>query len=775
MRQSQRGDEALRIQACVRARGALSLVAWGLGLIFWIPSHSPVFAFLPGLTLENDSAAVSFSLGRGDLTGLVVKNGGHELIDPEGTGPLWRIALMDGGEILPDQAGTFSSDRSEGGRSEFRMTWSSFNLEHAADLAVTATFTLGSQETKVRCRIGLANLGGLKIRGVAFPRLNGLKQREGESLAAPVWMGHWTNRARELLNPEGGSPRRWEWETPGLLSMQCLAWCGGGGPGILLAAEDVQQLRKQFAVVGDGKAGVGLEVFHQPPQGESDLKDYETPYDTVLTPFTGGWEAAAGIYRDWAIEQRWARESRLKTGRITDWAKETGLWVWNRGRSEGVLEPAALLQEHSGLPVSVFWHWWHGCPYDVWFPEYLPPREGAEPFRKALQKAHGQGVHALVYMNQRLWGMTARSWTEEGAERYAVKGPDGSIRPEVYNTFTQSPCASMCMGTEFWRNKYATVAEGAIELGVDGIYMDQACSSLACYDPTHGHPIGGGSYWMEGFKFLEGDIRRRAQPIRQVTLSGEGCGEAWLPHLDLMLSLQVSMERYAAPGEWEPIPFFQAVYHDHAILYGNYSSLTMPPYDDLWPEEFAPEEPLALLDRKFSPQFRMEQARAFVWGQQPSIANFIPRLLEERAEEMQFVLDLSRIRAKTLRFLRDGVMAPPIDYAAPEAEIPISRLSIYAGQREALKEYVKKVPLVLTTAWRSPEGTTGVAAANLSESPQPLQFTLTSESHEIPDSGVIRVIRAGGAEQPGVFEGGRAEVDFVMEPTSACVIELARE
>ena len=29
------------------------------------------------------------------------------------------------------------------------------------------------------------------------------------------------------------------------------------------------------------------------------------------------------------------------------------------------------------------------------------------------------------------------------------------------------------------------------ELGVDGIYMDQACSSLSCFDATHGHPLGG--------------------------------------------------------------------------------------------------------------------------------------------------------------------------------------------------------------------------------------------------------------------------------------------
>ena len=234
-------------------------------------------------------------------------------------------------------------------------------------------------------------------------------------------------------------------------------------------------------------------------------------------------------------------------------------------------------------------------------------------------------------MNQRLWGMTtAQLGQTKHAERFAVKNPDGTVTPEVYNTFMKVPCASMCMGTDFWRAKYAGLATEAVcDLGVDGIYMDQACSSLACYDATHGHPLGGGAWWMQGFHDTrERDIRQRCAARRkQVALAGEGCGEAWLPHLDLMLSLQVSMERYAAPGEWEPIPLFHAVYHDCAMLYGNYSSLTRPPYDDLWPAEFAPPEPLQLLDEKFAQQFRLEQGRAFVWGQQPTIANFLPEQL----------------------------------------------------------------------------------------------------------------------------------------------------
>ena len=44
---------------------------------------------------------------------------------------------------------------------------------------------------------------------------------------------------------------------------------------------------------------------------------------------------------------------------------------------------------------------------------------------KRLEMPTERGLHCIVYMNQRLWGMTTKSWQAEGAERFAVKNPDG--------------------------------------------------------------------------------------------------------------------------------------------------------------------------------------------------------------------------------------------------------------------------------------------------------------------------------------------------------------
>ncbi len=591
-------------------------------------------------------------------------------------------------------------------------------------------------------------------------------------LAVPVWMGEQTRQARKMLNPAGGNGGRYEWSYPGLLSLQCLALFQEQGPGLMLSTDDTAALRKQFAVMGDGRDALGCEVVHV-PAGTKEADVFEPPYAVRVRLFRGDWYSAAAEYRTWARQQVWVEQSRVRRGLLPTWVRDTGLWVWNRGRSPGVLAPALALQEAAGVPVSVFWHWWHGCPYDAGFPEYLPPREGTAAFQDAVADAQRHNLHCIVYMNQRLWGMTARSWQEEGAAKFAVKNADGSITPEVYNTFMKVPCASMCMGTDFWRSKYAGVAAQAVcDLGVDGIYMDQACSSLACYDPSHDHPLGGGSWWMKGFQTLEQDIRQRCADRKQVALAGEGCGEAWLPHLDLMLSLQVSMERYAAPGIWEPIPMFHAVYHDCAVMFGNYSSLTRPPYDDLWPAQFAPREPLALLEQKFAQQFRLEQGRAFVWGQQPTIANFRPEQLETRRSELDFLLRIVRLRQKARKYLQDGVFLRPPATGTGETVIPMSRLSIYAGQQDAVQEFTRPTANVLAGAWQAPDGAVAVALVNLTEQAIPVRLTLPRDDYPLAQQGVIRRILDQESAPLGTFENATATLELTLDPVDVRVYEF---
>jgi len=450
------------------------------------------------------------------------------------------------------------------------------------------------------------------------------------------------------------------------------------------------------------------------------------------------------------------------------------MWVWNRGRSPGVIPPALALKRALGLPVNVYWHWWHHAAYDTGFPDYLPPREGVDSFTTAIRRAHAAGVHAMVYMNQRLWCLGTPSWNAEHAARAAVKERDGSVREEVYNVFDPQPCATMDVTTSLWRNKYGGMADTVLrQYDVDGIYMDQAVLSLVCWDPTHGHPLGGGHYWMDGFRELERGIRRRAGVNSQRILAGEGAGESWLPELDLMLTLQVSQERYTEPGSgWMPIPFFQAVYHPYGLTYGNYSSLSMPPYDDLWPAKFAPEHPLALLDERFRHQFYLEQARAFVWGLQPTIANFLSLQLEQRPAETGYMMRLARLRSRTVKYLQAGTFVRAPQLPVPTVDVNLSRISIYAAQRGGPRMSTGRYPAALSAAWRAADGSIAIAIASIVDEPIATQLTLDPAVYGLTGPGRIVRMSDTGAGQIGVFNGGTVTLPLHIPAAGAYVIEF---
>ena len=739
------------------------------------PSRAALPEALP--VLENAGLRVAFDPDSGRLAEFTDRMNGHAFVEAAAMGDLWTLHMLPPcpvTQIAPGSAQSFTYAFLDDHHGALKLAWRDFGVAEAPDLQVVATVSLDPDVSTAHWRIAVENTANLPLASLRFPRIPGIAPQENERLAAPIWMGQLAEEPRRFLSrPE--KPGRMEWEYPGVLSLQCIALYREDGPGLFISSDDPAAFAKRFCVFGGAENRAGLEVVHLPQGGSAGQNRYEPAYRVALGTFEGDWFTAAERYRVWALQQPWAREARLKTGRVEDWAVETALWVWNRGRSGQVLTPARALQERTGLPVSVFWHWWHGCPYDIGFPEYLPPREGAEPFRDAVHAAREAGIHAMVYMNQRLWGMTTESWAAEGAERFAVKGPDGKVHPETYNTFKPAPCAAMCMGTSFWRNTYAGLAEQAVTgLGVGAIYMDQACASLPCYDPAHGHPIGGGTYWIDGFRNLQEDIRNRcdAQPDAagqaNVVLAGEGCGEAWLPYLDLMLSLQVSMERYAQPGVWDHIPFFHAVYHGYAIFFGNYSSLTMPPYDELWPAEFAPENPLELLDTKFSQQFRLEHARAFVWGQQPTIANFLPAHFEERPAELAYLTRLAKVRQQGLGYLLHGTMLRPPDLGLPEEEIDISRLSIYAGQQDALKQYRKACPRVMASAWQAADGSVAIVLANVTDEPQTLSLALPRETYPLPAPCTLARIDEEGVRAMGPFDGD-APLEASLPPAGACL------
>jgi len=132
--------------------------------------------------------------------------------------------------------------------------------------------------------------------------------------------------------------------------------------GLYFSSQDTTSMSKTMTVAFVPGTVEFRATCRVPDKTETD--SFSPGYDVVVGSFDGDWVAASAVYRSWAVEQNFCRESRFHNGDCPSWLPETAFWIWNRGRSENVLKEAEDIQARLGLPVNAYWHWWHGCPYD---------------------------------------------------------------------------------------------------------------------------------------------------------------------------------------------------------------------------------------------------------------------------------------------------------------------------------------------------------------------------------------------------------------------------
>ena len=717
------------------------------------------------VTVSNSSLSLGFERRTGKLVSFFDKGSSRELIDPAAVDGLpWRLPSS---EVSEPEEYKVSFKKRGGNRLE--ILWKGVG---DSPVEVLMGVSLEKGRPMSHWRASFSGLRGTGCSRVVYPVVSGVRSYANADLLMPSWLGS------VIHDPAGNAseekPAVFNRDYPGGSAQLMVLYdresrkCGH-----YLSSQDTSAMSKSLTMSLTPNHVECRSTCLIPDKRETDV--FSPAYDVVVGTFDGDWLAAAGIYREWAVDQKFCRDSRLHNGEVPEWLPETAFWIWNRGRSGNVLREAEDIQARLGLPVNAYWHWWHGSPYDEGFPEYIPPKEGRESFIEAVDHARRQGIHAVVYMNSYQWGDSTESWKTENPAPYAARREDGSDYRHVFNIFSGKGLTPMCLGTRFWRDKYSSLCDTVVnKYHVGGVYMDQACSSMACYNPDHGHTLGGGNYWFEGFRELTGQIRGLFSEGCDAMLTGEGSSEDWMPLLDIFMTLEPSWERYRGVGNSEPVPLFQSVYHDYAMTYGSYSSLVYPPYDELWPKEFSPANAETLLPEEFNMQFRMEQARSFIWGMQPTLANYHSFLFDERKDEMDFLSDLVKTRYNALEYLLYGVLRDIPDIPSERITIPISKVSIYAGRKgDTVTRQEKDVNTLYTAVWQSKEGNAGVAISNISDKSQEVVIKVDAGKYGVPRSGKVNLITADGREPYGEYADGES-LRFSIPPRSNAVLELMK-
>ncbi len=608
------------------------------------------------------------------------------------------------------------------------LTWT--EIESAPGLIVQAAIT--PEEGHLLWRLAVDGLAAdAALWRVDFPVLAGLlpiASGDDEQLLLPRAGGYVVRNPSQAIFANSEIGHRISLAYPGSMTMQFIAYYCQRSDGLMVMTQDPDGYYKRFtAERGEGPAGWTLAIEHFPAGMPQSSGRFAPPYPIALSAFRGDWTEAATRYRSWAIRQPWCSRGPLATrGDIPRWLLETGLWVWNRGRSDQVLPGIRRLGQLVQAPIALDWYWWHKTPYDTHFPDYLPPREGEASFRQAIARLHEEGVRAIVYVNGRLWGTSAQSWIAQQAGLAACKQEDGNIYREVYNVFNQAEMAPMCPTTTLWQTTLRNLVDELINrYGLDGVYIDQIgiAAPQLCFDPQHPHPPGGGNHWHRGYRQLIEAARHTTRLHPEAMFPTEGSCEAYLDLFDAFLVLDNSFERmgfYERIGlKWEPVPLFAAVYHDYALHFGSYASLAPPPYDELWPQSQGPLRSSRFDERDFTGAFYAELGRAFVAGAQPMVANVHPQQVDDPALQpcWRFLRDLVHTRLQAAPFLLYGRWLQPLALDAPEITVDFLVRGIYTSpDKERVVQ--RRLPAVLASLWAAPDGRQALALANISDCSQ---------------------------------------------------------
>lgn len=546
---------------------------------------------------------------------------------------------------------------------------------------------------------------------VDFPYISNIKA-EGTKLAYPQFLGRLVELSDALpikmIYPSSSATMQFST----LISEK---------KALYLAAYDSECFYKEFFY--DSEEGVSYRMRNFPEEMGLPAKDFTLQYKAVVGSFEGDWIDAAKIYRSWATKQKWCSKGKLSEREdIPSWFKEISVWFVGSPK-----ENMAKLGRLLNVPVALHWYNWHKIPFDKFYPDYFPPKEG---FSEKVQELRKSNIRVMPYINARLWDTASKSWKSENPESYTTK--NNELKKYIEHWARQNHSV-MCPYTSFWQEKVSEIVKTLVEkYKVDGVYLDQiaSMSPVLCFDKNHGHPAGGGNYWVEGYRKLIEKTKQEARKIKkEAILTTEDHAE---PFLDLFDGFLTCNSVFVAP---ELIPLFNYVYSGYMITFGRYNGKG----------------------------FMMKNAQMFLWGAQ--LGWFDASVLSEDSLKMQYLKKLASTLADTKKFLLYGEMQRP-----PKIEGDNPILSSFWREGQEAEE----TPAVGCTAWKANDGTLGLVFTNCDSYLHSIHYEL-----DVTDYGLsggrykVRKIAGEGDENESYYNTEKIKKEHNLPKTSVLVLEIS--
>ncbi len=599
-----------------------------------------LFVLLAAALLLNPAlsrAASQETIGNGDLTvTLQAANGGMELISIQNAGaellaassPLFTLSITDlagGGTYQIRSNDAWAEVNTSNDGTYGRMTFSDPADAHLPDsLQVTVAITVTGQQSRWDLRV--AGLGSVHtLMSAEFPVIN-LEAEGNDYLLTPKYSGVLTpNPVSAAVDAEFFYPRGWS------ATMPFLAYYNANY-GLYLGFHDPQASSKRF----DMQAESGhLHFFGDAVVADKTLagNDWAFPGHFELDLFQGDWYDAALIYKDWAAAESayWPPETPERALRQQELGR-IGLWGYYSEPASTPMETMeaemnAFIDYFSEAPVGIHWYQWNYLDFDDDYPNYFPEREGMTGLVSRIQQSGD--AYIMPYINGRLYDTDLT-----GEWDYATRGfPDAAKRSDgtaYTQNFNGNTFAVMCPSQSGWQDILLDAADQLTDrIGSKGVYIDQvaAAGPVEDMDTSHGHPLGGGHWWRDGYAEMFSRIHQEIPAGRFATVEG---GADYLAD---------QVDGFLVSG-WltnNLVPAFQVVYSGRVQLFGKHTGTS----------------------RYHNQSFYCKLSQAFVQGVAPGRVSLWIVADSNADIARPFVRQIAAMRYKLRDYLAFGTMLRP--------------------------------------------------------------------------------------------------------------------
>lgn len=714
-----------------------------------------------GLTLENELVSFEFEPENMGLSSMKDLTGGHEHINVvNGKHLLWEVVFAKGHQIYTitnnyKPCSFATVENLPDGTSRAVMEWNRMRWWEEDDaVSVTVIVDLPKDEGIAQWRIFVENNSNFwGMWSVLFPIVNGFPQSGKYDIARPSFA-----RGGELIK---ACDQKLSGRYPGSNWPMQMASFDTGGNSVYLASMDSEARAKDFViepvegieslrypVIYYGRRhrnfhlepGERVYIEHYPDDMGVQGSDYPDHYPVAFGVHQGDWTKAAKIYRAWALKQLWTSKDLLSNRiDVPESIKNVGVWIHDNGNNkEGtpkqINKPLLEAAKKLDVPVAVHMDNWYTPTSNKQNSDYTQSKNG---FNERVEELKENNILVMPYIKGASVNLKSNDFDK--FKPHAVKDDAEGLRFH-FNSDKSGRQISMCGNQVQWQDKVESYVDKIKEqYGVNGIYLDKVfgLSHELCFDKSHLHPLGGGSYWTRGNRELLGKVKNVAlRNGGNMVVTSEGASEVFFDKLDANLFLSQPSVR--------EIPLMQMVYSGYAIFFGSTCDYT-----------------------KSDNYFRYAQGLALIDGRQNGwmdLGLFQP----EYKEKVAYLKQCGKYRTNTLKYLLHGQLLDPV--------LPTQDIETFTdngfGQGADEDERSVNVPCAEARLWKAEDGSLAILFANYVDKEIQFPFHINPGDYGLPQGKwQIKEIGQKFSKNSDEFTD-RLNRTEILEPGAIKVIEL---